>query len=91
MNSIQQLVVITEENLRAIDDLLAYLEDSIHGKDGEAITRARKYIVEYKPLEPIVSNAFDAGADSLTSILIEGKYEIEKYIAVKQEYLTKNF
>lgn len=64
MSNIQQLVVITEENLRAIDDLLAYLEDSIHGKDGEAITKARKYIVEYKPLEPIISDVWDEGCIS---------------------------
>ena len=37
-------VVIDDQLLNDIDDLLAHLEDYIHGKDGKAITTARGWL-----------------------------------------------
>ncbi len=52
-------VIIEEEILRDIDNLLANLEDFVHGKHGEAITRARAEIVKYAPLPETKSGSHD--------------------------------
>lgn len=94
MSKIQNLIVLDKSE---IDKKLTELANTEIKSDNHKASLLIQIMVyekikqQSKPLEPIVSDAFDAGADSLTSILIEGKYETEKYIAVKQEYLTKNF